>query len=149
MSFSDRDNQWPSNLLHQMQGLAQNLYTEDQTLYRFWSVALPRNIENILALQPMDTSLIRQAEMADQVYEYLVCPLYSRSPSQLKKLLLCVISNERNRRFCIIVWVVLICFDLLYACCSQLHYHLSIIVVCVSYNISNISPSLSTPFSPC
>ena len=75
MSYSDRDNRRPSDVLHQMQELAQNLDMEEQTLYRFWSAALPRNIKAVLALQPMDTPLTRLAEMADQVYECCGSPI--------------------------------------------------------------------------
>ena len=66
---------WPSDVLHQMQELAQNLDIEEQTLYRFWSAALPRNIKADPALQPMDTPLTGLAEMADLVYEYCSSPV--------------------------------------------------------------------------
>ena len=75
MSYSDRDNQRPSDVLHQMQELAQNLDMEEQTLYRFWSAALPRNVKTVLALQPKDTPLSCLAEMADQVYECCGSPV--------------------------------------------------------------------------
>ena len=42
-----------------MQELAQNLDMEEQSLYRFWSAAWPRNIKAALALQLMDTLLTR------------------------------------------------------------------------------------------
>ena len=48
---------------------------EEQTLYRFWSAALPRNVKAVLALQPVDTPLTRLAEMADQVYECCGSPV--------------------------------------------------------------------------
>ena len=48
---------------------------EEQTLYRFWSAALPRNVKAVLALQPKDIPLNRLAEMADQVYECCGSPV--------------------------------------------------------------------------
>ena len=75
MSYSDRDSQRPSDVLHQMQELARNLDMEEQTLYCFWSAALPRSIKAVLALQPVDTPLTRLAEMADQVYECCGSPV--------------------------------------------------------------------------
>ena len=75
MSYSDWDNQRPSDVLYQMQELAQNLDLEEQTLYRFWSAAWPRNIKDVPALQPMDTPLTGLAEMADLVYECCGSPV--------------------------------------------------------------------------
>ena len=75
MSYSDWDNQRPSDVLYQMQELARNLDMEEQTLYRFWSAALPRSIKAVLALQPMDTPLTCLAQMADQVYECCGSPV--------------------------------------------------------------------------
>ena len=69
MTCSDRDNQKPSDVRHQMQELVHNLDMEEHILYRFWSAALPRNIKTVLALQPKDTTLTRLAEVADQVYD--------------------------------------------------------------------------------
>ena len=66
---------WPSDGLHQMQELAQNLDLEEQTLYRSWFAALPRNIKADPALQPMDTPLTGLAEMADLVYECCGSPV--------------------------------------------------------------------------
>ena len=66
---------WPSDGLHQMQELAQNLDLEEQTLYRFWSAAWPRNIKAVPALQPMHTPLTGLAEMADLVYECCGSPV--------------------------------------------------------------------------
>ena len=56
-SYSDLDNKRPSDVLHQMQELARNLDMEVQTLYRFWSAALPRNLKAVIAPQFMDTPL--------------------------------------------------------------------------------------------
>ena len=75
MSYSDWDNQRPSDVLYQMQELAQNLDLEEQTLYRSWFAALPRNIKAVPALQPMDTPLTGLAQMADLVYEYCSSPV--------------------------------------------------------------------------
>ena len=75
MSYSHWDNQRPSDVPYQMQELAQNLDIEEQTLYRFWSAALPRNIKAVLALQPMDTPLTGLAEMSDLVYECCGSPV--------------------------------------------------------------------------
>ena len=75
MSYSHWDNQRPSDVLHQMQELEQNLDIEEQTLYHFWSADLPRNIKIDPALQPMDTPLTGLAEMADLVYECCGSPV--------------------------------------------------------------------------
>ena len=50
-----------------MQEMMHNLDMGEQTLYRFWSAALPRNIKAVLPTQPKDTPPTHLAELADQV----------------------------------------------------------------------------------